>query len=133
MKRIFSYFIVVIISTVITIGGGWSVKLAVENGSNWEYISASFLNDNIPPTIVEASSNMGQVGGVSTEDCLVNPNYSFNPDSSIVDFLYIRGEDFSFNQRLELAKIYGIDNYTGSSEQNLLLIDKLKANSAICK
>lgn len=46
--------------------------------------------------------------------------------NSIVDFLSSSGQNSSFNNRASLAKQYGIGNYTGSSDQNLQLLGKLR-------
>ena len=42
--------------------------------------------------------------------------------NSIVDYLHSIGEKASFNRRKELAKEYGVANYRGTAEQNLLLL-----------
>ncbi len=46
--------------------------------------------------------------------------------SSIVDYLKSIGKDASYQARATLASQYGITNYTGSAEQNLQLLNKLK-------
>jgi N-acetylmuramoyl-L-alanine amidase CwlA len=56
-------------------------------------------------------------------------SYSGN---SIVDYLNVIGEDASFSNRKKLAAKYGISNYSGSLDQNLTLLNKLR-NSAPAK
>lgn len=50
-------------------------------------------------------------------------------DYSIVDYLKNIGMNSSFENRRQLAKQYGIDNYRGTASQNLQLINLIKANS----
>ena len=45
---------------------------------------------------------------------------------SIVDYLSSTGKDTSFSYRSTLAAQYGITNYTGTAEQNTLLLKKLR-------
>ena len=49
-----------------------------------------------------------------------------NTRSSVVDYLKSISKDSSFQSRADLANYYGIKNYTGSSDQNSLLLTKLK-------
>lgn len=46
--------------------------------------------------------------------------------NSIVSYLNNIGEDSSFTNRAKLAKDYGINNYKGTAEQNLDLLEKLR-------
>ena len=49
--------------------------------------------------------------------------------TSIVDYLKSIGQDSSYSARSALASQYGITNYTGSADQNLALLNKLKNNT----
>ena len=49
--------------------------------------------------------------------------------SSIVDYLKSIGKDASYQARATLASQHGITNYTGSAEQNLQLLNKLKTTT----
>jgi len=49
--------------------------------------------------------------------------------TSIVDYLKSIGQDSSYSARSALASQYGITNYTGSADQNIALLNKLKNNS----
>ena len=49
--------------------------------------------------------------------------------NSIVDYLKSIGKDSSYQARAILASQYGITNYTGSAEQNLQLLNKLKTTT----
>ena len=53
-------------------------------------------------------------------------NYSGN---SIVDYLKSIGVDSSYNNRKKLAKENGINNYTGTAEQNLKLLEILRGKN----
>jgi hypothetical protein len=46
--------------------------------------------------------------------------------NSIVDYLYLNKEDYSFIHRKNLAAEFGINNYSGTAEQNIFLLLKLK-------
>lgn len=50
--------------------------------------------------------------------------------NSIVDYLNSIGQDSSFANRKKLAEQYGIKNYTGTSSQNLELLNKMKNSSS---
>lgn len=49
--------------------------------------------------------------------------------NSIVDYLKSTGQDSSYGARTNLAKQYGINNYTGSAQQNLQLLSTLRSGS----
>lgn len=72
------------------------------------------------------NGNIGWVNDsviVSNIVYLSNKNYKGN---SLVDALNEIKVDSSFNYRTKLANVNGINNYTGSSEQNIILLNKLK-------
>jgi len=48
---------------------------------------------------------------------------------SIVDYLSSVGQDSSYTNRAKLAAANGISNYTGTSDQNTLLLSKLRAKA----
>lgn len=50
-------------------------------------------------------------------------------ETSVVDYLYQKGEDHSFANRSQLAANYGIGNYAGTAEQNINLLSLLKGNT----
>lgn len=52
-----------------------------------------------------------------------------NVDTSIVDYLKSTNADSSFANRTKLATQYGIANYTGSAEQNIALLGKVKGGA----
>lgn len=47
-------------------------------------------------------------------------------NQSVVDYLYLKGEDYRFNHRAELAGQYGITGYKGTADQNIALLGKLQ-------
>jgi hypothetical protein len=48
-------------------------------------------------------------------------------ENSVVDFMKSKGLDSSFEARKHLAEAhYGVTNYTGTAEQNVKLLAKLK-------
>jgi hypothetical protein len=54
---------------------------------------------------------------------------TLNTQTSIVDYLTSKNQDSSFGARTNLAKQYGITGYTGSAEQNTLLLQKVQGAS----
>ena len=52
-----------------------------------------------------------------------------NTNTSIVDALKATGADSSFASRQAIAKANGISNYTGSYEQNVALLNKMKSGT----
>ena len=61
-------------------------------------------------------------GGVPKQ----SPNQGGNRNTSVVDYLNSTGENSSFNDRKQLASVLGIQNYRGSSTQNIQLLNLLK-------
>jgi len=49
-------------------------------------------------------------------------------DFSVVNYLNSIGQKSDFSTRKSLAKIYGIDNYRGTADQNIMLAEKIKRN-----
>ncbi|WP_017473280.1 N-acetylmuramoyl-L-alanine amidase [Amphibacillus jilinensis] len=49
--------------------------------------------------------------------------------NSIVDYLNAMGKNSSYQNRKKLAETHGITNYQGTAEQNLSLLNKLRANN----
>jgi len=50
-------------------------------------------------------------------------------NNSIVDYLYTRGEDYSFTNRSQLASQHGVAGYRGTAYQNITLLNKLRGNA----
>jgi 3D (Asp-Asp-Asp) domain-containing protein len=50
---------------------------------------------------------------------------------SVVDYLFEKGEDYSFSARSELAIKHGIEGYRGTAVQNLTLLSKLKGTAPL--
>lgn len=50
-------------------------------------------------------------------------------NQSVVDYLYLKGEDYRFAHRSELAAKHGISGYKGTANQNLTLLAKLKGTT----
>ena len=50
--------------------------------------------------------------------------------ASIVDYLKSVGQDSSYAARKKLADQYGIKNYSGTSAQNISLLNSLKSSGS---
>lgn len=57
------------------------------------------------------------------------PNIGNYSGYSIVDALASSGNEYSYAYRKDLAQSMGEDNYTGSAEQNIDMLNELKKNS----
>lgn len=142
MKRIFSHFIFIFVSTAICYGGYFSLRLSFEKKSNFyrlsnlyktkyglEVVAINRLQQNTPPDLV-----LGSHFEISNKHpCTTTNNALLNKTNSIVDFLYYQNQDYSFTGRSELAKKYNIENYTGNASQNMLLLAILRQELEMCK
>lgn len=78
--------------------------------------------------------NNGNIGWVNDDTIVNDINYLSNKNytgNSIVDALNEINIDSSFSFRKKLANINGINNYQGSREQNITLLNKLKNGNLI--
>lgn len=110
---------------------------------NGVYVSSNSTN-KLKPAIIEGKItkiiedvrnpyllNDGKIGWVNNE-CIISKNnikYLSNKKYkgvSIVDALKQINVDSSYNYRLKLAKLNGINNYIGSASQNTKLLELLK-------
>ena len=55
---------------------------------------------------------------------------NLNTRESIVDYLKSQGKDSSYSARKKLAQSMGITNYTGTSEQNIQMLNAMQKNSS---
>lgn len=71
----------------------------------------------------------GNIGWINNDSIVSNINYLSNKEytgTSIVEALNEINIDSSFNNRKNLAQVNGIENYTGTSGQNTIMLNKLK-------
>ncbi len=100
--------------------------LNIRKGPGIEYEKVGRVYKNEVYTIIEKENGFGllksKVGWVSLEYLrpLEGEKYQGN---SIVEALNSIGVDSSFENRERIAKLNGIENYTGTTEQNMLLIE----------
>ncbi|WP_368901912.1 G5 domain-containing protein [Oceanobacillus oncorhynchi] len=64
------------------------------------------------------------------KDINLEQKIALNTDVSVVDYMKGRGMDSSFDNRSSLAKQYGIENYRGTGEQNINLLNILKGDKS---
>lgn len=64
------------------------------------------------------------------KDINLEGKIALNTDVSVVDYMKARDMDSSFDNRSSLAKQYGIDNYRGTGEQNINLLNILKGDKS---
>jgi hypothetical protein len=134
MKTLFSYFIFLFISILVVGGAGLTINLSLTSNSNLTYINHAYrqiaANFNNPRRGVVA----GIQQAAAAENCypLPSPVRNFNDDQSLVNYLYNRNIDYSFDNRRQLAIILNIDNYSGSSQENSTLLNRLKESNSLC-
>lgn len=98
-------------------------KLAVLNGIN-EYAGTPEQNTYMLDLLKQGKLKANEISNTNSNNTsYLYANYDGN---SIVDALKSIGVDSSYNYRSELAKINGIANYTGTPEQNTLMLNLLK-------
>lgn len=115
-----------------------SIKEMVPSGWNTGNEGASVIGHKpivtsviVPTSTSTPTSVQSTVSNVANITANKNPiktitNGASNPNS-IVDYLASKNQKFSFDDRKELAKKYlGNVNYTGTSTQNLALLEALK-------
>ncbi|MCD8028904.1 MAG: hypothetical protein LUF02_09675 [Erysipelotrichaceae bacterium] len=92
-----------------------------------------YRNHGIITRIVDDARNPYLIGDglgwINNESIISNANYLSNPSyygQSLVEALKQIGYNTSFEIRKQLAQMNGIDNYTGSANQNLELLRLLK-------
>ena len=113
---------------------------------NGVYVSSDSTNKLIPVvksgkiTRIESSTrnpyllNNGQIGWVNDNVIIDNKKYLSNPiykGTSLVDALNQINIDSSYSNREKLAIANNIDNYIGSSEQNIKMLNLLKNGKLI--
>ena len=103
-----------------------SLQSAVSNVAN--KVTNAVSNATSTPAKQAATSQ-----GTTTTPATGSGTYTYttkaglNTNTSIVDALKATGADSSFNARAQIAAANGISNYTGSYEQNVALLNKMKA------
>lgn len=65
------------------------------------------------------------------KDTKVDPEYYDTPEFTLIDSLNKIGVDSSFKHRAKIAKANNIQNYTGTAEQNLLMLQLLNEGKLI--
>lgn len=73
--------------------------------------------------------NMVTTLALGTGVLLVGGTSAQASETSVVDYLYQKGEYHSFSSRSQLASEYGISNYTGTAQQNVNLLTLLKGDN----
>lgn len=98
---------------------------AGNKGITWSQFKAKLTNTS---TTTKKPASKPTKKPQSKPESSKKPNMKTN---SIVEYLQSVGQPFGFNHRKKLAKKYGIKNYTGSSVQNLMLLDKLRKGNGV--
>ena len=112
--------------------------LGMDGVDMWQYTSGGSVSGvsgrvdmnhcyrDFPKEITGSSDSTGGTespsGGASSGSTYIG--------NSVVDYLKSIGQDSSFANRKKLAAQYGISNYTGTAEQNLDLLNKLRGGTA---
>ena len=144
MNKFISCFIFLLISSAVFVGAFYTLKKSVSEQSNIVLISKLIESSSSPvlayinnrrsssPPVTEANVGMAVLGQSEPSEIVCDPKIS--PTYSIINFLRDHNEDYSFEARTQIAINHKIENYTGSAEQNLLLIKLLYIEKhALCR
>jgi len=124
--------------------GFFIIRFAVISDNNF-YLATIALNKVFRPEAVGRTLALAELNldhDVRISGDIVMSKYACFPDFnsksmrikvSIVDFLNINSMDSSFENRTEFADFFDIQNYKGTREQNLKLLDLLKSQAELCR
>ncbi|MGP9043330.1 M15 family metallopeptidase [Cytobacillus kochii] len=100
-------------------------RLGFEWGGDWKsFIDKPHLQYNYKGYGTDTFN--GSKGSAPSKNEGTKPS---NIATSIVDYLKSKKIDSSFSNRKKLAKQYGINDYEGTPEQNILLLEKLQSGA----
>ena len=98
-----------------------------------ELLKQGYTEDQIGTGIAPLTTSYTPPAPTPTPASIPTPTPAPTPSSysgpSIVDYLNSVKQASDFTSRSKLATQYGISNYTGTAEQNTLLLNKLKSGS----
>ena len=127
MKSIASFFIILFVTILVA---GTAVSLmthaVADKNANWRMVRQLWPQQELQ--LNRETANAPQ------QDVIVSGDRAetlSKPSDSVYDFLKAAGADPSFANRVILAQHARIYNYTGSSRQNLELLDFLKTANGI--
>jgi hypothetical protein len=132
-NKVISLITFLSVTSIALLGAGLTVGKSVEHQSNLTLLASLFnrYNHKTPDNQLAFSQSTSSVLSEHTENPCGLSEFSTGLDTkSIVDFLYYQGVDYSFENRSVLATKFNIQNYKGTIDQNLLLLNLLKQESA---
>ena len=104
------------------------VKQTVTKVDNVENVTQSYT---APKTTVSTPKTTTTTTTPKKETYTYTTKAGLNTNTSIVDALKATGADSSFANRQKIAQANGISNYTGSYEQNVALLNKMKSGNLV--
>lgn len=144
MNKYISYFTFLVVSLSVLLMASYTINRSIFEKSNAVRI-ASFIKTTSLPIAYVNDGNSAVLGTETDIEVATPPPGESNSlenkcekkilsSNSIVNFLMEQNKDYTFEARIKMAKGYNIDNYTGSAEQNLLLIKLLNSeNNNLCR
>lgn len=112
--------------------------LGMDNVDMWQYTSVGSvsgisgrvdMNHCYKDFPKEITGSTGSTGGTESSSGSSSSGSGYT-GNSVVDYLKSIGQDSSYTNRKKLAAQYGISNYSGTAEQNLELLNKLRGGSS---
>lgn len=112
--------------------------LGMDNVDMWQYTSDGSvsgisgrvdMNHCYKDFPKEITGSTGSTGGTESSSGSSSSGSGYT-GNSVVDYLKSIGQDSSYTNRKKLAAQYGISNYSGTAEQNLELLNKLRGGSS---
>lgn len=125
MKKIFSILIIISVFSLESFSAYYSMSRIWDKKSNMELVSNWLNGQRKQGTVIALAEN------IPVNLSIISECSDYYGDS-IIDLLNFYAQDSSFTNRTKLAETYRINNYIGTTEQNMILMAYLKSD-LICK
>jgi len=125
MKNIFAISIIPLVALIVGMGSIYICRISLGNDSNFKIIYSYLVKNE--PQVLAAEEAISIIETPCPEPIISSNSYG---GGSIIQYLLSIGSQFSFEYRTELAKKYGIAAYTGTAQQNISLLNLIRAENA---
>lgn len=135
MTKYFSYLIILLVISTVSVGAVTTLKITTEKGTNLDYVAElinTYNNNKVPSLAMETEQKTSpvQILASHTEDKIeTKRTICASATNSIVDFFVAQGLSPSFTSRAETASKYNIPDYRGTTDQNTQLLTLLREES----
>jgi len=126
MSKIFSLLIFISISGAVLFSAGITINKSLKEKSNPVLIANLVRKINTSNQTAGIVSHSQVLAEETQNNCVTKISERSRETKSVVDLLSEAKIDNSYNNRAIMAKSRGIENYKGTSEQNIKLLSMLK-------